>query len=83
MTAVVVAGKKGKEYRLPEKEELQIADVSWEEVERTFADIPSGNLIRYLGQSYKRRFPRDARRDGSNWQELVIGFHVSEDLLIK
>ena len=40
--AVVVDGPKGKEYRLPEKEERQAAEVSREELEALYADIPFG-----------------------------------------
>ena len=42
MTAVVVDGPKGKEYRLPEEEELRAADVSSDEIDTLYADIPSG-----------------------------------------
>ena len=42
MTAVVVDGPKGKEYRLPEDEELVAAEVSSEEIEALYADIPFG-----------------------------------------
>ena len=42
MTAVVVDGPKGKEYRLPEDEELPAAEVSSEEIEAVYADIPFG-----------------------------------------
>ncbi len=42
MTAVVVDGPKGKEYRLPEDEELRAAEVSAGELEALYADIPFG-----------------------------------------
>ena len=42
MTAVVVDGPKGKEYRLPEDEELHAADVSAEELQALYGDIPFG-----------------------------------------
>ena len=42
MTAVVVNGPKGKEYRLPEDEELSAAEVSPDEIEALYADIPFG-----------------------------------------
>ena len=42
MTAVVVDGPKGKEYRLPEDEELRAAQVSAEELEALYGDIPFG-----------------------------------------
>ena len=42
MTAVVVDGPKGKEYRLPEEEELRAAEVSPDEIDMLYADIPFG-----------------------------------------
>ena len=42
MTAVVVDGPKGKEYRRPEDEELITADVSSEEIAALYANIPFG-----------------------------------------
>ena len=42
MTAVVADGPKGKEYRLPEDEELTAAQVSTEELEALYGDIPFG-----------------------------------------
>ena len=42
MTAVVVDGKDGKEYRLPKAEEIQIADEAEKELDRVFAEIPFG-----------------------------------------
>ncbi len=42
MTAVVVDGPKGKEYRLPKDEELIAAEVSSEEIEALYSDIPFG-----------------------------------------
>ena len=42
MTAVVVDGPKGKEYRLPHEEELRAAEVSPEEIDALYADIPFG-----------------------------------------
>ena len=42
MTAVVVDGQKGKEYRLPRAEEVTVAAVSQEELEALYADIPFG-----------------------------------------
>ena len=42
MTAVVVDGPKGKEYRLPEEEELCTAEVSPDEIDTLYADIPFG-----------------------------------------
>ena len=42
MTTVVVSGPKGKEYRLPEDAERIAAEVSSEEIEALFTDIPFG-----------------------------------------
>ena len=42
MTAVVVDGPRGKEYRLPEDEELRAAEVSRDEIDALYADIPFG-----------------------------------------
>ncbi|MEQ8974978.1 MAG: DUF1156 domain-containing protein [Coleofasciculus sp. C1-SOL-03] len=42
MTAVVVDGDKGKEYRLPTAEEIQMAAEAEEELEGVFAEIPFG-----------------------------------------
>ena len=42
MTAVVVEGPKGKEYRLPTDHELAAADVTEEQLQALYADIPFG-----------------------------------------
>ena len=42
MTAVVVGGVKGKEYRLPTEEELRAAEVSKEELDEVYEQIPFG-----------------------------------------
>ena len=42
MTAVVVDGLKGKEYRLPTEAELRAADVSQQELDVLYAEIPFG-----------------------------------------
>ena len=42
MTAVVVDGNSGKEYRLPADEERCAADVNEADLERVFADVPFG-----------------------------------------
>ncbi len=42
MTAVVVDGQKGKEYRLPTPHELDMAEAAGHEIERVFADVPFG-----------------------------------------
>ena len=42
MTAVVVDGQKGKEYRLPTQHELEAAEVTEERLQALYADIPFG-----------------------------------------
>ncbi len=42
MTAVVVDGGQGKEYRLPTAEEVDIADAAATELDRVYAEIPFG-----------------------------------------
>ena len=42
MTAVVVNGVKGKEYRLPTEEELRVTEVSQEELDELYTGIPFG-----------------------------------------
>ena len=42
MTAVVVDGQEGKEYRLPREEEVKAAEVPPEDLEALFAEIPFG-----------------------------------------
>jgi adenine-specific DNA methylase len=44
MTAVVVNGLDGKEYRLPIQHEIQMAGEASEEIQRIFAEIPFGLL---------------------------------------
>ena len=42
MTAVVVDGAKGKEYRLPTDHELEVAEVTEERLQVLYANIPFG-----------------------------------------
>ena len=42
MTAVVVDGVKGKEYRLPTAHEIEVSEVTEERVQTLYADIPFG-----------------------------------------
>ena len=42
MTAVVVDGQRGKEYRLPTAAELEAAEVSEEALAKLYADVPYG-----------------------------------------
>ena len=44
MTAVVVDGVRGKEYRLPTPHEIEVAQVSEERLQSLYADIPFGVL---------------------------------------
>ena len=42
MTAVVVNGQKGKEYRLPTEHERSVAEVTEEQLQALYTDIPFG-----------------------------------------
>jgi len=42
LTAVVVDGQRGKEYRLPTDEEVQAASATVEEIKRLYANVPFG-----------------------------------------
>lgn len=42
MTAVVIEGAKGKEYRLPHPDEIAAAGAAEAEIDRVFADVPFG-----------------------------------------
>ena len=42
MTAVVVDGPKGKEYRLPTDHEREVAEVTEERLQALYSDIPFG-----------------------------------------
>ena len=57
MTAVVVNGPKGKEYRLPTEREIEAAEVSQEELEELYAQIPFG----FLEEVTPRQGPGAAR----------------------
>ena len=48
MTAVVVEGPNGKEYRLPRDEDLRAAEVSREALDSLYADIPFGHPMEPL-----------------------------------
>ncbi len=60
MTAVVVDGQEGKEYRLPTDEELESASVERQELEALYAEIPFGlpNEPTPSEQSLGMRIPR-------------------------
>lgn len=49
MTAVVVHGLRGKEYRRPEPPEIKAAEVSKEKLEQIFADVPLGVPMEPIG----------------------------------
>ena len=55
MTAVVVNGLKGKEYRLPTEHELAAAEVTEEELQALYADIPFGLPEEQTPESRNRR----------------------------
>ena len=87
MTAVVVDGSHGKEYRLPTAVELKTAVVDQSDLDRLYADIPFGMLDEHLmregpGASYG--FPIIAhgisewRRLFTNRQLLMLGTFVRE-----
>ena len=54
MTAVVVDGLKGKEYRLPTEEELRAAEVSKEELDELYEQIPFGLPTENIVEDAKR-----------------------------
>ena len=54
MTAVVVDGVKSKEYRLPTEEELRAAEVSKEELDELYAQIPFGLPTENIVEDAKR-----------------------------
>jgi putative DNA methylase len=54
MTAVVVDGASGKEYRLPTSDEVRIASQVESELERVYADIPFGLPTEYITEDAKQ-----------------------------
>ena len=54
MTAVVVDGVKGKEYRLPTEEELRVPEVSKEELDELYEGIPFGLPTENIVEDAKR-----------------------------
>ena len=73
MTAVVVNGQRGKEYRLPTTHEIRIADEAEAELEKTFAEIPFGlpnEPTPKGGSGAARAFSVDGYGMGS-WRELL------------
>ena len=69
MTAVVVEGQTGKEYRLPTKAELLAARVESGEVQRIFAGVPLG-LPTERTPSYSALGMRVPRYGFGTWQSL-------------
>ena len=54
MTAIVVDGQQGKEYRLPTHAELHVAQVKLDDVAKHFADIPFGTPTENIVEDAKR-----------------------------
>ena len=82
MTAVVVSGLKGKEYRLPTEHELAVAEVTEEKLQALYADIPFGlpeEPTPKAGSGASRAFSVDGygfdtwRKLFTNRQLLAIG----------
>ena len=69
MTAVVVDGQQGKEYRLPREEEFEAAEVSQEELEAFYAEIPFG-IPREPTPSERALGMRIPRYGLSTWDKL-------------
>ena len=72
MTAVVVDGQEGKEYRLPREEEIEGAEVSRGELEDFFAEIPFGlpGESTPAEQALGMRMPRYGL---NTWDKLFTG----------
>ncbi|MBI5853023.1 MAG: DUF1156 domain-containing protein [Planctomycetes bacterium] len=72
MTAVVVEGDAGKEFRLPTVEETAAASLSKQELEGYFADVPGGIPSESLPdkEALGIRVPLYGLRD---WQSLFLG----------
>ena len=84
MTAVVVDGQQGKEYRLPTDEEIGAAGVGEEDLESLFANIPYGlpEEPTPSEQSLGMRIPRYGidswRKLFTNRQLLALGTFIRE-----
>jgi putative DNA methylase len=71
MTAVVVDGSRGKEYRLPTQEEIQLPAKAEGEVEQVFAEIPFGLLEEPINTGSIRKGGVSITRYGfRSWNEL-------------
>ncbi|MFH1912165.1 MAG: DUF1156 domain-containing protein [Pseudomonadota bacterium] len=71
-TAVVVDGKKGKEYRLPTSHEIQMAGEADQDIAGVFADIPFGLPEELL--------PIGRKEGNSGFRILLYGFDKWSDL---
>ena len=85
MTAVVVDGSKGKEYRLPTDHECKVADVTEDRLQALYADIPFGlpeEQTPKAGSGASRAFSVDGygfdtwRKLFTNRQLLALGEFV-------
>ena len=85
MTAVVVNGVKGKEYRLPADHEIEVVEVSEERLQALYADIPFGlpeEQTPKAGSGASRAFSVDGygfdtwRKLFTNRQLLALGEFV-------
>ena len=54
MTAVIVDGPKGKEYRLPTEHERDVATVSLNQLQRAFAGLCKGDLSESIAPASTR-----------------------------
>jgi putative DNA methylase len=74
MTAVVVDGPGGKEYRLPTDDEIRLSEEAAEEVEQAFAVIPFGILNEAL--------PESRARGNSGFRVLLYGIDTLKKLFV-
>ena len=80
MTAVVVDGPRGKEYRLPTKYECGTADISDEQIEALYSDIPFGfpeEQTPKAGSGASRAFSVDGY-GFDTWQKLFTNRQLIE-----
>ncbi|MBL8253035.1 MAG: DUF1156 domain-containing protein [Candidatus Competibacter sp.] len=74
MTAVVVDGQKGKEYRLPTPHEIAMAEAAGAEIERVFKDVPFGVPEEPVPQGASRK------GGGSAFTAYLYGFEQWKNL---
>src|SRR5207249_2383338 len=73
MTAVVVNGPNGKEYRLPTKEEIRLAAEAEKELKQVFAKIPFGLPDEPINTGSIRKGGVSITRYGfRSWNELFV-----------